>query len=147
MGTPNPATGAIAKFNYDRPAPGGVGDLQKMAQPLLPQIASALPGFLAGHAERMLRTLLTECQRTPKLLDCTPKSLIGGVIAVAQLGLELGGPAGQAYLLPFNGQAQLCIGYKGFITLAHRCGQLKRLTPRVVYEGDTFGVEYGSQQK
>jgi len=121
-------------------------NLGRMGESILPQIKAALPGFVAGHAERMLRCLITECGRTPKLMDCTPRSLFGGVIQVAQLGLELGGPAGQAYLIPFKGEATLCIGYRGFITLAHRAG-VKRFTPRIVRQGDTFQLEYGSHQK
>lgn len=134
------------KFDFNRPAKGGVPELNNMGQVILPQIASALPPLMAKHADRMLRTLLTECQKTPRLLDCSPKSLFGGVIQVAALGLELGGPAGQAYLLPFKGEATLCIGYKGFITLAHRAG-VKRFTPRVVREGDEFAIRYGSNQR
>ncbi len=145
-----PATGkAVVKIDprdYDRPATGGVTALQRLAQPLLPQLMTALPKFMAGNAERMLRCLYTECQKTPKLLDCTPKSLFGGVIQVAQLGLELGGPMGQAYLLPFKGEATLCIGYKGFITLAFRAGVMN-FTPRVVREGDTCQIEYGTRQE
>jgi recombination protein RecT len=136
-------TKAVAKLNYDRPA-DGLPALQRLGDPLKAQIAAALPRFLAGNVDRMLRCLFTECQRTPRLLDCTPKSLFGGLIQVAQLGLELGGPAGQAYLLPFKAEATLCIGYKGFVTLAHRAGA-KSFTPRVVRAGDTFGIEYGTR--
>ena len=141
---------AVAKYDYTRPPPNGVQGLQDMGRALLPQIAAALPGFMARHAERMLRCLLTECQRTPKLLDCSPKSLFGGVIQAAQLGLELGGPAGHAYLLPFGNkqagvtEATLVIGYKGFIVLAFRAG-VRSFTPRVVREGDTFAIEYGTR--
>lgn len=138
---------AIAKMNYDRPSPDGVTGLQKMAEPLLPQLRAAMPGYLAANAERMIRCLLTECQRTPRLLDCSPRSLFGGVIQAAQLGLELGGPAGQAYLIPFKGEAQLVIGYKGFITLAHRSSKVGRITPRAVFEGDTFEIAYGTHQR
>lgn len=140
-------TKAPAKMNYDRPSPDGVTGLQKMAEPLLPQLRAAMPGYLAQNAERMIRCLLTECQRSPRLLDCSPKSLFGGVIQAAQLGLELGGPAGQAYLIPFKQEAQLVIGYKGFITLAHRSSKVGRITPRVVFQGDAFEIAYGSHQK
>jgi recombination protein RecT len=145
---PKPESKAVAKIDpaeYNRPPRDGAAGLQRLAGPLLPQIAAALPGFVAKNAERMVRCLLTECQKTPKLLDCSPRSLFGGVIQVAQLGLELGGPAGQAYLLPFKGEATLCIGYKGFIALGFRAG-VKRFTPREVREGDVFGLEYGSHQ-
>ncbi len=137
---------ALAKLDYNRPPADGATGLQKLAEPLLPQIRAAMPGVVAKNAERMVRCLLTECQRTPKLLDCSPRSLFGGVIQVAQLGLELGGPAGQSYLVPFGREAQLVIGYRGYITLAHRSRSVARVTPRVVREGDTFRVEYGLNQ-
>jgi recombination protein RecT len=132
-------------LDYNRPPPDGIAGLQRLAAPLMGQIRNALPRVMAGSAERMVRCLLTCCQATPALLDCTPKSLLGGCIQVASLGLELGGPAGQAYLIPFKKQAQLVVGYKGFITLGHRAGT-RRFTPRVVREGDTFEVVYGTSQ-
>jgi recombination protein RecT len=145
-----PPTKAVAKFNYDRPAPNGVAGLQEMGKSLLPQISAAMPGFMAKNSERMLRCLLTECQKTPALLDCTPKSLFGAVIQVAQLGLELGGPAGHAYLIPFGKksagvtEATLIIGYKGFLQLAFRAG-VKSFRPQVVRAGDVFQIEYGTR--
>lgn len=140
-----PKKSAIDPAEYKRPT--NAQGLQRLADPLLPQIKAAMPAALATHAERMIRALLTECQKTPGLLDCSPASLLGGVIQVAQLGLELGGPAGQAYLIPFKGSAALVIGYKGYIALAYRSNKVRRITPRVVREGDTIEVVYGSDQK
>src|SRR5581483_7701066 len=125
----------------------GVNGLRRLADPLMGQIKAAMPAFLAKNAEQMVRCLMTECQKTPALLDCAPKSLFGGVIQAAQLGLTLGGPMGQAYLIPFKGQAQLVVGYKGYIALAHRSGRVRRITPRVVREGDVFEVLYGNGQR
>lgn len=136
----------LAKIDYNRPA-GNVTDLQRAAEPLLPQIRMALPRALADNADRVLRTLLTEASRSPALLDCSAKSLLGGVIQVAQLGLELGGATGQAYLIPFKGQAQVVIGYRGFLTLAHRTTVVRRVSPRVVREGEVFEIEYGTAQR
>lgn len=126
--------------------PTSVAGLQELGSSILPQIRAALPHYMAKNSERMLRCLLTECQRTPALLDCSPRSLLGAVIQVAQLGLEIGGPAGQSYLIPFKGSATLVIGYKGFVTLAHRSGRVRRITPRIVREGDTFEIVYGTSQ-
>jgi len=144
---PAPAqnAGTVAKLDYKKPT--NAAGLQRLSEPLIPQIKAALPRFLAGNADRMIRALLTECQKTPKLLDCTPISLLGGVIQVSQLGLELGGPTGHSYLIPFKQSAQLVIGYKGFVTLAHRSNQVQRITPRVVREGDAFSVSYGTKQE
>jgi recombination protein RecT len=137
----------LAKFDFNKPAPDGIVGLQRMSEVIVPQLAKALPKFLADAAPRMLRCLFTECQRTPALLDCSPRSLFGGCIQVAQLGLELGGPMGQAYLIPFKGQASCIIGYKGYIALAHRSRLVRRITPRVVRAGDEFSIVYGSHQR
>lgn len=134
-----------AEYSFDRPT--GVGGLQVLGNQILPQIKAALPALLKGSADRMLRCLLTECSKTPALLNCAPKTLLGAVIQAAQLGLEIGGPAGQAYLIPFKGSATLLVGYKGFITLAHRSERVKRITPRVVRQGDRFQLRYGTDQE
>lgn len=111
------------------------------------RIAAALPRSLARHENRFVACLMTECQKQPSLLNCTGLSLIGSLIQVAQLGLELGGPAGQAHLIPFKSSCQLVIGYKGYLTLAHRSDKLKRCSPRIIYHGDTWDIIYGSEQK
>lgn len=137
---------SLAKIDYNRPA-GNLSDLQRAAEPMLPQIRMALPRGMADNAGRVLRSLLTEVGRSPRLMDCSAKSLLGGVIQIAQLGLELGGPTGMAYLIPFKGQAQVVIGYRGILNLLYRSQSVCRVTPRVVREGDVFAVEYGSDQR
>ena len=52
-------------------------------------------------ADRLIRVALTSFNLAPKLLDCTPRSLLGAVIQCAQLGLEPG-VLGHAYLIPFE---------------------------------------------
>lgn len=143
--TPPPTPSrTVQKYDYSKPT--NVTGLENMAKELMPQIKAALPSFLASTAERMIRCLLTECGRNPKLLDCTPRSLIGGLIVASQLGLELGPALGQAYLVPFKGNAQLIPGYRGYITLAHRSGQVKRITPETVREKDVFRLVRGTNQ-
>jgi recombination protein RecT len=146
-----PKAEKIDPKELDRPT--GLGGLQRIGEAaILPQLAKALPGLMREHANRMLRCLYTECQKNVALLECTPRSLFGGLIQVAQLGLELGGPAGHAYLLPFGKkkegvtEATLCIGYKGFIQLAYRAG-VANFTPRTVFEGDAYSIEYGTRHE
>lgn len=111
------------------------------------QIAMALPRHM--DADKMLRIALTSVRRNPKLLECTPESLIGAVIQSAQLGLYVDGILGHAYLVPYwNGkekrrEVQLIPGYKGLIDLARRSGSVDSITARVVYENDEFDFAYG----
>lgn len=108
------------------------------------QISLALPRHL--NADRMLRIAMTSVRRTPELLACTPQSLVGAVIQAAQLGLEPDGVLGHAYLVPFKETCQLIVGYKGYIDLARRSGQLSTIYARVVYAGDQFDYSFGLEE-
>ena len=105
------------------------------------QIAMALPKHM--NADRMLRVAMTSIQRTPKLLECSPESLVGAVIESAQLGLEPDSMTGEAYLVPYGNKCTLIPGYKGLLTLARRSGQVKTIYAHCVHEKDEFRYELG----
>jgi len=105
------------------------------------QIAMALPKHL--NADRIIRVAMTSIQRTPKLLDCDPKSLIGAIIQSAQLGLEPDGVLGHAYLIPYGNTVQFIPGYKGLIDLARRSGQVVSIGSHVVYSNEKFSLKFG----
>lgn len=146
-------TGNIQKANVDWQTPRGKAGLDALVnQQLREEINRGLPNFMKGHADRLIRAMLTECSRTPALLDCTPASLFGAVIQSGQLGLTIGGVLGESYVIGFRNsktklkEATLIIGYKGFVALAHRSALIRRITPRVVRQDDLFDVRYGSNQ-
>lgn len=114
------------------------------------QIALCLPKHM--DADKMVRIALTAMQRTPKLLECDPTSILACVMGAAELGLELSGPLGQAYMVPrYNKHlgcqaASLQVGYRGFQQLAYRSGEVVSFPARVVYEKDAFEVNLGTHQ-
>jgi recombination protein RecT len=123
-------------------------DLEKKFLPLMVgQMDKGLPRFLAGQGTRMLRCMMTACRVNPKLLQCTPLSLFAATIQAGQLGLEIGGATGFAYLVPYKNEATLQIGYKGFVQLGYRSGQIKRITPVEVRKGDYYAVKRGMHQQ
>jgi recombination protein RecT len=95
-----------------------------------------------------VRDALTCLQQTPKLAECTPKSVLGALMTCAQLGLRPG-VLGHAWVLPYwdgksrTNVATLVVGYKGYVELAFRSAQIGSIVARTVYEKDTFDVEYG----
>lgn len=105
------------------------------------QFAMALPKALP--IDRFLRCLMTTINRDPKLLECDQNSVLAGAMTAAQLGLEIDPALGRAYLLPYKGKAQLIIGYKGYIDLAYRSGQLAGFQAEAVYEADHFVYSLG----
>lgn len=126
-----------------------VGTIRTMLESAKGQIKIALPRHL--DADRMGRIVMTAAQKTPALLDCTPKSLIAAVIQAAQLGLEPDGVLGHAYLVPYSNkgvkEVQLIPGYKGLIDLARRSGQLSTIYARAVYARDSFHYQMGTDEK
>lgn len=122
--------------------------LRDMLVRMQDQIAAALPKHMTP--ERMIRVALTACQRVPKLLDCDPVSVVGAVVQAAELGLELSGPLGQAYLIPRwnsktrRNEATFQVGYKGLLSLAYRSADVISFQTGVVRDADFFGYELGT---
>lgn len=108
------------------------------------QVALALPNHLT--VDRLMRVAMTAVQKTPKLLDCTQISVCGAIVEAAQLGIVPDGILGQAYLVPYKGVCQLQIGYRGYLELARRSGQVSFVTSELVYECDQFSVELGTER-
>lgn len=111
------------------------------------QLSMALPKHIS--AERLARVALTELRRNPQLAKCEQASFLGSLMICAQLGLEPGGPLGQAWILPFGNkrtgrlEAQFVLGYRGMLELARRSGQIVSVEARAVYEGDRFDCWFG----
>lgn len=114
------------------------------------QINRALPHNM--DAERFARVVITECKRNPRLLECDPTTLLGAVMLAAQLGLEPG-PLGHFYLVPFRNnkrgrlEVQPIIGYRGYIELARRSGQVLSIVARPVHANDHFRFRYGTEEE
>lgn len=143
---PTDAVAVYIPSSKEMATPTGIAGLQRMSPFISRQLQRRLPTFLRGNADRLCRALFTCVQRLPKLMDCTPVSLFGGVIQAAELGLELGPSLGQAYLIPYGKEATFVLGYKGALTLVHRSGQLKSMTPNRIRQGDEFYFVQGSDR-
>src|SRR3990170_722770 len=120
--------------------------VRDMLTKMVPQLALAVGKDLT--AKRLARIATTSVLRTPKLLECDPKTLAGAVMECAQMGLEPDGR--EAHLVPFYNsrrktfEVQLIPDYKGLARLARNSGEIKSLDWREVRKGDTFEFKYGT---
>jgi len=109
------------------------------------------------NPQRLVRQAVTLCSENPELLKCTQQSIILGVVKAAELGLELSGPLGHAYLVPrftkIPGTTQKAmmaifqVGWKGLVALAFRQGNVASLPVRCVHANDRFEIVYGDEQR
>ncbi|KKK82453.1 hypothetical protein LCGC14_2803230, partial [marine sediment metagenome] len=95
--------------------------------------------------ERLMSTLVSCVHKKPGLLLCERGSLFQSIVRAAQMGLEIDSPLGHAHLVPFGGQVQLIIGYKGLITLAYRDPHLVSLEAHAVGPHDDFEYRLGTK--
>lgn len=123
-----------------------MGSLRSMLAKMTNQLQQALPKGMV--ASRMVRVALTTVQRNPKLLECTPRSVIGAIVESCQLGLSLDNNLGHAYMVPYRNkgmmEAQLQIGYKGLMLLAFRSGNIV-VDAGVYHEKDWMEYQEGTQ--
>lgn len=120
------------------------------------RIAAVVPRHLT--AERMLRVAAHAVTKTKNLDQVPLAQLVGGIMMLSSLGLEPNTVLGHAYLIPFAKrikegtrwieafELQVIIGYKGYLELMRRSGQVISVHADVVYKGDTFSFEYGTNQ-
>lgn len=119
--------------------------------PVLGQISKALPSTM--NPNRLVRQAITLAQSNPDILRCSQLSIIAGIMQAAQLGLELSGPLGHAYLVPRKNkrsglmEVAFQIGWKGLVALAFRSGLISSFPVRTVYERDQFSIMLGTNQE
>ena len=119
-----------------------------------PKVKSAIEKVIPRHLtpQKLLQVAVTVVRRNYQLMQCTKQSLLSSVMGAAILGLELEPALGQAYLVPYRNkrgflEAQLIPGYRGYISLASRSGEIHSVTASEVYTKDTFEYELGLNPK
>lgn len=116
---------------------------------LLAQNKRAIESVLPKHLtpERMLRLALVAANQNPKILECTPTSVIQCLVTASSLGLDVSGSLGSAYLVPYGKQCTLIVGYRGLLTLIRRSGEIRTIEAHCVYERDRFEYQLGLDPK
>ena len=105
-----------------------------------PAVTGRINEVLGKKAAAFSASLLQVCRSNALLQQAEPMSVIAAAMTAATLDLPLNQSLGFAYIVPFrNGktghqEAQFQIGYKGFIQLAMRSGQMKRIVAEPIYE-------------
>lgn len=133
-----------------KPAPKR-NELRDLLEKSKSSLAAVLPKHLTP--DRLMKLALYARSTSPDLQKCAPQSILQALMQAATLGLEPNTPLGEGWLIPRKNkktgqmEASFQLGYQGMISLARRSGQIAKLEAHVVYEHDTFDLEYGLDQK
>lgn len=96
---------------------------------------------LGQGAPQFLSSVLTLANSDPKIRELDPIKLYNTCLMAAALKLPFNSNLGQAYIIPYKGEPQLQIGWKGFVQLAQRSGQFKTIGVNAVHENEIAGVD------
>lgn len=99
-------------------------------------------------AMKFLSAVVADVQRNPKLLECTPPSLLNAYVTMASVGFMPSAVSGEAYVIPYSNskktpdgkyekvlEAQFQMGYQGLVTLFYTAG-VQRISGGIVREKD-----------
>lgn len=91
--------------------------------------------------QKFISAIVSAVNNNPALQQCTNQSILSGALLGESLKLSPSPQLGQYYLVPFNDKergkvAQFQLGYKGYIQLAIRSGQYKKLNVLAIKEGE-----------
>ena len=93
------------------------------------------------RASKFIASISSAVATNPQLQLCDAGSILSGALLGEALNLSPSPQLGQYYLVPFNDKqkgkvAQFQLGYKGYIQLAIRSGQYKKLNVLSIKEGE-----------
>lgn len=124
-----------------------------------PKVAKGMAAVAGKYLQpdKMLRLCINAVHKTPDLLKCDPKTVLGAMMASAALDLEPNTVQQQAFLIPYARNkkvgddwvkvydCQFQIGARGFRTLAYRSPLIKSLEAEAIRKGDHWKHRVGSQ--
>lgn len=102
------------------------------------QINSIIGG---KNGQRFISAVVSAVNNNPALQECTNQSILSAALLGEALNLSPSPQLGHYYMVPFNDRekgkvAQFQLGYKGYIQLAIRSGQYKKLNVLAIKEGE-----------
>lgn len=91
--------------------------------------------------QRFISSIVSAVNANPQLQECTNASILSAALLGESLKLSPSPQLGMYYFVPFNDKsrgkvAQFQLGYKGYIQLALRSGQYRKLNVLAIKEGE-----------
>jgi recombination protein RecT len=90
--------------------------------------------ILGDKAQGFISSVLQVVNGNKLLQKASPETVLNAAATAASLDLPINPNLGFAWIVPYKGNAQFQMGYKGFVQLALRTGQYSRINVVQVYE-------------
>ncbi len=90
--------------------------------------------LLGGKTASFISSLLQIANGNAKLLEADPITILNAAATAAALDLPINPNLGFAWIVPYRGQGQFQMGWKGYVQLAHRTQQYNKINVVAVHE-------------
>jgi len=91
---------------------------------------------LSVDSASFMTSVLSICTDNKQLVNCDANSIWAAAVKAAVLNLPIDKELGCAYLVPYKGQAQFQLGWRGFVQLALRSKEYKKIRATPVYSDE-----------
>lgn len=105
-------------------------------------IQSKFNELLGKKAQGFITSILQIVNSNDLLKKADPLTIYNAAAMAATMDLPINQNLGYAYIVPYKGQAQFQMGWKGFVQLAQRTGQFKTINAVEVYENQIESIDY-----
>ena len=106
-------------------------------------VKNQINGVIGGkNGQRFISSIVSAVGNNPTLQECENSSIVSAALLGESLNLSPSPQLGQYYMVPFKDNkagikvAQFQLGYKGYIQLAIRSGQYKKLNVLAIKKGE-----------
>lgn len=90
--------------------------------------------MLGKKAQGFMSSVLQTVNNNKLLANANPTTILTAAATAASLDLPINQNLGYAWIVPYKGQAQFQLGWKGFVQLALRTGQYRKINVVAVHE-------------
>lgn len=94
---------------------------------------------LGNRAPQFMTSLINVVNENHQLQEVDANSVVASALVAAALDLPINQNLGYMYIVPYGKTATPQIGYRGYIQLAQRSGQYRKITALPVYEDEYKG--------
>lgn len=131
----------LKKVDEDKPTVKKQDVKQKVGSPVelmfnQPNIRAKFEKVLNENTNQFIGSILSLVKSDAYLSKCDPATVLSSAMQAAILKLPINKTLGYAYIVPYKNEAQLQIGYKGYIQLALRSAQYENMNVTPIYDGE-----------
>ena len=100
-----------------------------------------------NKVQRFVSSIVSAVSVNPALQECASDTILSGALLGESLGLSPSPQLGQYYLVPYDDKKRECkvatfqLGYKGYVQLAERSGNYKKINVLSIKEGELVNFD------